>query len=112
MSNPAYTRAIYDKDRGSYISTEADWIEGEPSVEYRFTAQEDEDNHHSWEGGLEKFWCDEEGTWYGEFFVFGEYDTETAFDTDVERILREAREGSVKRNIDEFLAGTDIVKRQ
>ena len=112
LINPQYVRAIYNKDRGTYISAEADWIEGEPSVEYRFTAQEDEDSPHSWEGGLEKFWCDEEGTWYGEFFVFGEYDAEAAFDTDAEQILREGREVSVKRNVDEFLAVTDIVKRR
>ena len=40
------------------------------------------------------------------------YDSEAAFDTDVEQILREAREVSVKGNIDEFLAVTDIVKRR
>src|SRR5260221_6914478 len=112
LINPQYVRAEYDGDRRSYVSTEADWIEGEPTVEYRFTAQEDEDDPHSWEGGLEKFWCDEQGTWYGKFFVFGEYDTESAFDADVEQIRREAREVSVKENIDEFLAVTDIVKRR
>ena len=100
MSNPAYTRAIYDKDRGSYISAEADWIEGEPTVEYRFTAQEDEDDPHSWEGGLEKFWFDEDSSHYGELFVFVEYDYEAAFDADVEQILREAREVSVRENVD------------
>jgi hypothetical protein len=107
-----YIRAFYNEDRGSYVSANADWIEGEPSVEYRFTLQEHEENPHSWEGGLEKFWIDEEGSHYGEFFVFAEYDNEAAFDADVGQILRAAREVSVKENIDEFLAVTDIVKRK
>jgi hypothetical protein len=112
LLNRQYVRAEYDDDRGSYVSTEADWIEGEPSVEYRFSLLEDEDNPDSWEGGLEKYWIDEDGSHYGEFFVFAEYDNETAFDTDVEQIRREAREVAVKENVDEFLAVTDIVKRR
>jgi hypothetical protein len=75
-------------------------------------AQEDEATPGSWEGGLEKFWCDEDENWYGEFFVFGKYASESDFDADVEQILREAKETSVKENIDEFLAVTDIVKQR
>lgn len=112
MINPQYVRAEYDNEHGSYISTEADWINGEPSIEYRFLAQEDEDKPDFWEGGLEKFWCDEDGNWYGEFFVFGEYSSEAGFDADVDRILSEARQVSIKDNIDEFLAVTDIVKQR
>lgn len=112
MNNPQYVRAEYDKKRDSYISTNADWIEGEPSVEYCFTFQEHEDKVNSWKGGLEKLWRDDEGNWYGEFFAFGEYNSEAAFNTDVEQILQEAREISLKENIDEFLAVTDIVKRR
>jgi hypothetical protein len=112
LNNPQYVRAEYDKKRDSYISTNADWIEGEPSVEYRFTLQEHEDKVNSWEAGLEKLWRDDEGNWYGEFFGFGEYSSEAAFNTDVEEILQEAREISLKENIDEFLAVTDIVKRR
>jgi hypothetical protein len=112
MSNPAYTRAIYDENRGSYVSTLADWIDGEPTVEYHFMVQDDEDKPGSWQGGLEKFWCDEDKNWYGEFFVFGEYASEADFDADVERILREAKEVAVRENIDELLAVTDIVKRR
>jgi len=74
--------------------------------------QEDEDKPAAWEGGLEKFWIDEDGGHYGEFFVFAEYDTEAAFNVDVEQIRREAREASIKQNIDQFLAVTDIVKRR
>ena len=107
-----YVRAKFNAHRGSYVSTEAEWIDGEPSVEYHFMAQEDEDKPGFWEGGLEKFWCDEDENWYGEFFVFGEYKSETDFDTDVDQILCEAREVSVKENVDEFLAVTDIVKRR
>jgi hypothetical protein len=67
--NAEYVRAEYDKDRGSYISIQADWINGEPDVEYRFTLQEAEDKPQSWQGGLEKLWRDEEGRWYGEVFA-------------------------------------------
>lgn len=112
MTNPQYVRAEFDKDRGSYVSAEANWINGEPSLEYHFTLQEDDDKPNCWEGGLEKSWIDEEGSHYGEVFVFADYDNELAFDADVEQILREAREVSVKDNIDEFLAVTDIVKRR
>jgi len=107
-----YVRAKYDPNRGSYVSTEAEWIDGEPSVEYHFIAQEDEDKLGIWQGGLEKFWCDEDENWYGEFFVIGEYKSESDFDADVAQILREARAVSVKENVDEFLAVTDIVKRR
>ncbi len=107
-----YVRAEFDTNRGSYVSSEADWIDSEPSVEYHFMAQQDEDKPGSWEGGLEKFWCDEDENWYGELFVFGEYPSEADFDVDVDRILREAREVSIKENIDEFLAVTDIVKQR
>lgn len=112
MSNPAYIRAIYDKDRDAYVSEGSDWIEGEPSLEYRFTWEEDEDELESWQGGLEKSWCDDKGNWYGELFVFGEYATKAAFETDVEQIIREAQDVSIKKNIDELLAVTDIVKRR
>ncbi len=112
MINSKYIRAEFDKDRGSYISSEADWIDGEPTIEYHFMAQENEDKSDSWQGGLEKFWCDEDEDWYGEFFVFGEYASESDFDADVDRILREAKEVAVKENIDEFLAVTDIVKQR
>jgi hypothetical protein len=112
LFNPQYVRAEYDEERDSYVSTQAKWIEGEPSLEYRFLAQEDEDKHGSWEGGLEKFWCDEDENWYVEFFVFGEYSSEADFDTEVDRILRDAKEIAVKENVDEFLAVTDIVKQR
>jgi hypothetical protein len=65
-----------------------------------------------WEGGSEKLWRDQDGSRHSELFIFGEYDTEAAFQADVEKILREAREVCVKRNIDEFLAVTDIVERR
>ena len=81
-------------------------------MEYHFISQEDEDKPGSWQGGLEKFWCDEDENWYGEFFVFGEYASEAEFDADVDRIFREAKEVVVKENIDEFLAVTDIVKQR
>ena len=46
--NRQYVNAEYDAERGSYISSEADWIDGEPSLEYRFTVEQDADNPHSW----------------------------------------------------------------
>lgn len=112
MINPQYVRAEFDEDRDSYVSTEADWDEGESSLEYRFTLQEDEEQPDSWEGGLEKLWRDEERDQYGEVFVFAKYDSEGAFDADVVRIRQEAKERSVRDNLDEFLVVTDIVKER
>lgn len=112
MVNPQYVRAEYDHDRGTYVCTEAGWIEGEPSVEYRFSLQENEEQANSWEGGLEKLWVDEDGGRYSEFFRFAEYHSEADFDADVEQILREARASAVNENIDELLAVIDIIKRR
>lgn len=72
-------------------------IESESRVEYRLILPGGKDSPNSWEGGLEKVWIDEEG--------------EAAFDADVEQILREAREVSVKETVDEFLAVIDTVKQ-
>ncbi len=112
MGNPQYVRAVYDAERNSYISTQAAWVNGESILEYRFMAMESDEEPGLWEGGLEKFWHDEEGHPNGEFFAFDEYETEADFDADVKRILDEARKVSDEENIDEFLAVTDIVKQR
>ncbi len=54
-----YMRAEYDKDRGTYVSNEADWIDGEPSLEHCFSLRGDEAIPRFWEGGLEKVWRDQ-----------------------------------------------------
>jgi hypothetical protein len=59
MSDPAYIRAIYDKDRESYVSEETDWVEDGPRLEYRFTLDEDNGDLKSLKGGLEKLWRDD-----------------------------------------------------
>jgi len=41
--NRQYVDAEYDAERGSYISSEADWIDGEPRLEYSFTVEQNED---------------------------------------------------------------------
>jgi len=112
MLSRQYVRAEYDEDRNAYVSTEANWIEGGPSLIYHFVLLENEESAHHWQGGLEKLWCDAEGNWEGEFFAFAEYAHASAFDADVEEILREARQVSVTENIDELLAVTDIVKQR
>ena len=112
MINPQYVRAEYDEERNAYVSVEADWIEGAPSVEYRFTLQENEDKPHAWEGALGKFWYDQDGGVYSECFVFDAYVDEDAFDSDVAQIRQEAKETSTRENIDELLAVTDIVKQR
>jgi hypothetical protein len=112
MIDPQYLRAAYDEKRGAYISADADWIDGDASPQYHFTLLENDDNVISWQGGLEKLWFDEEGNQYGEVIVFAEYHDEAAFDADVAQIRQEARQRSVRDNIDEFLAVTDIVKQR
>lgn len=112
MIDPQYIRAEYDSKRGAYISEVATWIDGEPSLEYRFLLLENEDESLSWQGGLEKLWLDEDGNQYVEVFVFAEYDREADFDADIAQIQEEAKQLSVRDNIDRFLAITDVVKRR
>src|SRR5664279_964277 len=112
MTDAWYLRALYDKSSGAYISTGARWVEGEPSLEYRFTLIESEDESVAWQGGLEKYWLEEDDHPCGEVIVFAEYDNEAAFDAEVAQIQQEAKERSLRENIDEFLAVTDIVKQR
>lgn len=112
MIVPQYIRAVYDGKRGANISEAATWIDGEPSLEYRFVLMENEGETPSWQGGLEKLWLDEDGDEYSEVFLFAEYDQESAFDADVAQIQQEAKQLAGRDNIDLFLAVTDIAKRR
>ncbi len=112
MTDSQYVRAVYDAERDSYVSTQTDWLDDEPSLEYRFEAVEAHDKPGFWEGGLYKLWADADAEPDGECFTFGEYASEADFEADVRAILEEARTLSVRANLDEFLAVIDIVKER
>ena len=102
MTDAWYLRALYDKSSGAYISTGARWVEGEPSLEYWFTLIESEDESVAWQGGLEKYWLEEDDHPCGEVIVFAEYDNEAAFDADVAQIQQEAKERSQFASIEQI----------
>src|SRR5260221_1556264 len=99
MINLQYVRAENDTDRDSYGSAEADWIDHGPSLEYRFTLQEAEDDPQAWEGGLEKLWVDEDRNGYGEFFLFAAYVDKSAFDAEIAQIRQDAKTISARDNL-------------
>jgi hypothetical protein len=109
MLERKYWRAIYDEERKSFVVDEAGWIDGDPAIEYCFSFFGGDETSHQF-GGLEKCWLDEHNLVTGEFFTFGDYATEEAFQTDVEQILVEARDRSKSENLDHFLAVIDVVK--
>ncbi len=104
-----FIRAEYDDKRQSFISEIADWIDGEPSLEYRFSLEETD---YSWQGGLEKRWIEADREHYSEFYAFGEYRDKQAFEADVSEILAQARAKAETENIDDLLAVIDIVKER
>lgn len=109
MPERRYWRAIYDEARKSFVVDNAGWVDGEPVIEYCFTFFGGDDTGYQF-GGLEKCWLDEHNLVNGEFFAFGDYATEEAFQAEVEQILLEAKERSKSENLDYFLAVTDVVK--
>jgi len=112
MLDRHYLRAVFDEDSLSYVPVYAQWIEGEPDVEYYLTAVERDDKTGALEGGLEKRWQDEDGVSHSLFFAFAEYKDEAAFDSDMARIRQEARTAAVQENVDELLSLIDIVKER
>jgi hypothetical protein len=111
MADRRYWRAIYNEERDGFVVERAGWIDDEPVIEYRFTFFDDDDTGEQ-EGGLMKWWLDEDGVPSGEFYSFGSYPDETAFREEVQHILAEARQRSQEENLDYFLAVIDIVKER
>ncbi len=109
---PQYIRAEYYNKRKSFISEIADWVDGEPTLEYHFTLEENDSVDYLWLGGLEKCWIEPDGKHYSEFYRFGQYRDEQAFDANINEILAQARIKAEEENIDDLLAVIDIVKEQ
>ena len=106
-------RATYDQERGAFVVEQAGWVEGEPQIEYRFTYFSGEENEDiACQGGIDKLWLNDDGFVEGEFFAFGKYPDQVAFDAAIEHILREAEQRTQDDNLDFFLAVIDIVKEQ
>jgi hypothetical protein len=107
-----YIRAEYYEERGSFVSHVADWVDGEPTLEYCFSLEEDDNADYPWRAGLEKRWIDRDEKHYFEFYPFGRYRDEQAFETDTAEILAQARIKAEAENIDELLAVIDILKQR
>jgi hypothetical protein len=113
MLDQRYWRAIYNEERDAYVVEEAGWVDDEPQIEYRFSYfSDDEDEEIACLGGLDKWWLDDEGLAEGEFFAFGKYPDQAAFDADVEHIMQEAEQLAQDANLDFFLAVIDLVKER
>ena len=113
MLDRQYWRALYNEERDAYVVEEAGWVDDEPQIEYRFSYfSDDEDEEIACLGGLGKWCLNEDGLVEGEFFAFGQYLDQTAFDADVGRILQEAEKLAQDDNLDYFLAVIDIVKER
>ena len=111
MLDRQYWRALYNEARDAYVVEEAGWVDDEPQIEYRFSYfSDDNDDEVAGLGGLDKWWLNEDGFVEGEFFAFGKYPDQAAFDADVERILEEAEQLAQGDNLDYFLAVIDTVK--
>ncbi len=113
MLDRHYWRAFYNDERDAFVVEQAGWVDNEPQIEYRFSYfSEDEDEEIARLGGLDKWWLHEDGLLEGEFFAFGKYPSQAAFDADIERILQDAEELAQDNNLDFFLAVVDIVKER
>ncbi|MCC6803489.1 MAG: hypothetical protein IT319_11445 [Anaerolineae bacterium] len=113
MLDRNYWRATYDQERGAFVVEQAGWVEGEPQIEYRFTYLSFEENEEiACQGGLDKWWLNGDGSAAGEFFAFGKYPDQVAFDAAVEHILQKAEQRAQDDNLDFFLVVIDIVKEQ
>ena len=99
--------------RDAFVVEQAGWVGDEPQIEYRFTYfSEDEDPDIAGLGGIDKWWLNEDGFAEGEFFAFGKYPDQKAFDDAVADILQQAAQRQQDENLDFFLAVIDIVKEQ
>src|SRR5689334_9366968 len=95
MLDQNYWRASYDAERDAFVVEQAGWIDSEPKIEYRFSYfSAEEDDEIARMGGLDKWWLCDDGFAEGEFFAFGKYSDQMAFDADVEHILQQAEERS------------------
>jgi hypothetical protein len=108
---PDFLRATYDDERESYVSDEARWVDGGPSLEYSFTLL-DLDDSDTLEGALEKSWYDPEEGWLGEARVFGEFADAEAFKAEVIVIRAEAEARAEADNIDTLLCVIDDLKER
>lgn len=113
MVDKQYWRAVFDDQRDAFVVDQAGWLDDQPQIEYRFTYfSEAEDPEIAYLGGIDKWWLNEDGFAEGEFFAFGKYPDQAAFDADVECILQQAESVAQNDNLDFFLALIDIVKEQ
>ena len=113
MVDRHYWRAVFDEQRNSFVVEQAGWVDDEPQIEYRFTYFSDvEDPEIACLGGIDKWWLNEDGFAEGEFFTFGKYPDQVAFDAEIEHILQEAETVAHNDNLDFFLAIINIVKER
>ncbi len=106
-------RAAFDIQRDAFVVEQAGWVADEPQIEYRFTYfSADEEPEIACLGGIDKWWLNDDGFAEGEFFAFGKYSDQKAFDDAVANILQHAAQRQQDENLDFFLAMIDIVKEQ
>lgn len=110
-SHPEFLRAPYDDERDSFVSDTAKWVDGGPSLEYRFTLL-GVDDEGALEGALEKTWYDPDEGWLGEARVFGEFADRDAFKAQAAAIRAEAEARAEDENIDTLLCVIDILKER
>lgn len=109
--HPDFLRASYDDERDAFVSDEATWVDGGPSLEYTFDLLDFEDNGVL-EGALEKTWHDPEQGWLGEARVFGEFEDAETFRAEVDAIRAEAESRAEAENVDTLLCVIDILKER
>src|ERR1041385_1650387 len=111
MLERQYWRGLYDESRCAFVVEQAGWVDGRPKIEYCFSYNaEHEENEIGCLGGIDKWWLDQNGFVQREFFAFGKYADQAAFDAAIEEILQEARTRAQDENLDFFLAVVDIAK--
>lgn len=109
--HPDFLRASYDDERQSFVSDEATWVDGGPSLEYTFTLL-DMDEENTLEGALEKTWYEPDEGWLGEARVFGEFADAETFKIEVAAIRAEAEERAEEDNVDTLLCVIDVLKER
>jgi len=112
MVDQRFIRAEFDEPRRSFVNLDSEWIAGLPSIEYRFALYPCNTNPTLYDGGLEKCWRDEEGHKHSEFHVFGQYESTTAFEDEVDTVITESEKIATEDNVDQLLVVIDMVKER